>query len=164
MGLDALPQRREIPDLSIAQARPPSVGRPRDLLGATARQRADDHPLVAQPAFKDCARGVDDEMVGVDRAGHHRLAQAGAGIDDSVPAVAGHRVGGKEHPGNLGVDHPLDNDREPHGGVIDAVGRPVTDRPVGPQGRPASAYRVEHGVRTDDVEVGVLLAGETRRG
>jgi hypothetical protein len=85
--LDALPQRREITDLCIAQARLLGVRWPRDLLGAATRQRADGHPLVAQPAFQNCAGGVDDEVVGVDRAGHHRLAQARAGINDRVPAV-----------------------------------------------------------------------------
>ena len=36
----------------------------------------------------------------------------------------------------------------------------VDDGAVGPQRRPAAAHRVEHRVRADDVEVGVLLAGE----
>jgi hypothetical protein len=160
MRLDVPPQRREITDLSIAQARLLGVRWPRELLSAAAGQCADDHPLVAQPAFQNCASGVDDEVVRVDCAGYHRLAQARASVDDSVPAVAGHRVGGEEHPSDLGVDHLLDDHREPHGGVVDAVGHPVTDRPIGPQLRPASACRVEHGVRADDVEVGVLLASE----
>jgi hypothetical protein len=93
----------------------------------------DDHLLVAQSALQNRAGRVNDEVIGVDRSGHHRLAQAGTGINDRVPAMPSHRVGGEEHPRDLRLEHPLDNDREPHGGVVDAVGSPVTDRPVGPQ-------------------------------
>ena len=56
--------------------------------------------------------------------------------------------------------------RNGHRDLVRSANRGSSPRwcPVGPQGRPASVYRIEHGIRADDVEVGVLLAGETRRG
>ena len=66
-------------------------------------------------------------------------------------------------PATLRVDHPLDDDGQPHAGVVDAGlarGRP-TARSVhsdAQQRRTASSTRVG----ADDVEVGVLLAGEAR--
>ena len=103
---------------------------------------------------------VEDVVVGRDQPGHHGLAQPGAGVDDDLAALAGDRVGREHHAGELGVDHPLDDDRHPCGCRLDLLAAAVGDGPLGPQRRPAAAYGVEHRVVADDVEVGVLLAGE----
>ena len=76
------------------------------------------------------------------------------------PRRPGHRVGGEQHAGDRGVHHPLHHDGEPRRGMVDPVARPVGDRPVGPERRPAAADRVQDGVRPDDRQVRVLLPGE----
>ncbi len=47
---------------------------------------------------------------------------------------------------------------------VDGMAGPVPDRPVRPQRGPAVAHRRHQRVRADDVEIGVLLAGEARLG
>jgi hypothetical protein len=54
----------------------------------------------------------------------------------------------------------LDDHRQARRGVVDAVGRSVRHGPVGPQRRPAPVDRIEDGLDTHDVQIGVLLAGE----
>ena len=84
-------------------------------LGPATGQRSDGHPLVAESTLEDRAGGgVDHEVVGVDRAGHDRLAQPRARIDHGLAAGAGDRVGGEHHPGRHGVDHPLHDHGQRH--------------------------------------------------
>ena len=127
---------------------PPAVGRTAVRL-SPSRTRQD--PTRA---------GVDGKPVRVDRAGDHRLPQAGAGVDHRLPPPAGHRVGGEQHPRGGRVHHPLHHHREPDLPVVDAGRGAVGDRPIRPQRRPAPADRLDDPVRPDHVQIGVLLAGE----
>jgi hypothetical protein len=103
-------------------------------------------------------------VVRVHRAGDDGLPEARAGIDDGLPAATGHRVGGEEHAGDLRVDHALDHHGQSHAAVVDAVGGSIGHGTVGPQRCPAAPHGVQHGVGADDIQVGVLLAGEAREG
>ena len=146
-ALDPVAERRQRSHLRVGQAGRRRVSR------------------VAAPPVEDPARRrVDDEVIGVDRAGHHRVAEASRGIEDRLPAPARHRIGGEQHARRLGIHHPLHDHGQRDSGAVDTLGGAVRDRPVGPQRRPAAMDGVEHLVDAGDVEVGVLLAGEARAG
>ena len=48
--------------------------------------------------------------------------------------------------------------------MADPVGGAVGDRPLGPEGGPAAPDGVDHGVGPDNIEEGILLAGEAGEG
>ena len=102
---------------------------------------------------------VDDVGVGGDLSADDRLAESVSGLyDDLLGAAVG--VDGEHDAGELGVDHPLDDD-----GELDvAVGEPlllaVGDGPGGEEGGPAFPDLVEQVLLASDVEVGLLLARE----
>ena len=104
------------------------------------------------------------EVVRVDHPRHDGLAQPRARVEHRAGAPPAHRVRGEQHPGDLRVDHPLDHHREPHLGVVDPEVGAVGDGAVRPQRGPAAAHGVEERLAPHDVQVGVLLAGETGRG
>ena len=159
--LDARPQGGERAQLVVGQAEPVLRRGRLDAHRAAAGTGPDGQPLVSPaPVHDGAAVGVDDDVVGVDRAGHHRLAETGAGVDDGAAAPARDRVGGEQHAGHLCVDHLLhdDGDADPTG--VDALPGPVGDRALGPQRRPASPYGVHHLRLADHGEVRVLLARE----
>ena len=161
--LDPDTERGERPDLVVGDARVAGGARPLDALGSPAGLRADQGLLVAKAPLQDrAARRVDDEVVGVDGPCHDGFPEPRARVDHGVAAPARHRIGREEHAGDRGVDHPLDDHGERHRAGIDAVGDPMRDGPVRPQGRPAASDGLQHRLGADHVEVGVLLAGEAR--
>jgi hypothetical protein len=161
VGLDPVPERGQRADLRVVDAEPVCSRRALDVAGAAAGDGTHLDPLVARAPLEDlAARGVDHEVVGVDRARDHGLAQAGAGVDDRLAAAAGHGVRREQDARHLGLDHLLDHHGQAHGAVVDAVGGAVHDGAFGPQRRPAPAHGVQHRLLAHDVEVGVLLAGE----
>ena len=113
-----------------------------DPFGSAARQRPDGHPLAPDPALQNLPGGaVDHEMVRVDRPGHHRLAESGAGIDDRLVPPAGHRVRGEQDTGHGGVHHPLDHHGEGHGRGADRRGWRGSSRRGPSRARPSTAGR-----------------------
>ena len=136
-----------------------------DRRGAAAGHGSDSGALVAEVLIDQRAGvGRQDETIGIHRARDDGLAQAGAGVDHQLATASGHRVRGEHHTRDLGVDQLLDHHGECDAVRSDALRRSVADGALGPQGRPAAAYRVEDRVSADHVEVGVLLAGEARAG
>ena len=136
-----------------------------DPFGSAARQRPDGHPLAPDPALKNLLGGaVDDEVVRVDRPGHHRLAEAGAGVDDRLVPPSGHRVRGEQDTRHGRVHHPLDHHGERHRRGADPVGGAVAHGAVRPERGPALPDRGQDGVEAHDVQEGVLLAGEAGEG
>src|SRR5205085_10523200 len=98
--------------------------------------------------------------VGVGQAGDDRFTQARVGIYDGLVAVAGERVGCKEYPRHLSLNHPLDGYGQPDGRVVYSVTGPVTHGPVGPERSPAAADSFQHRFGPDNIEVSILLAGK----
>ena len=102
---------------------------------------------------------VDDVGVGGDLSSDDRLSETVASLDDDLlgPAVGVH---GEHDPGELRVDHPLDD----HGELDVAVGvallLAVGDGPGGEERGPAFPDLVEEVLLVLDVEVGLLLPGE----
>ena len=145
--LHPVAERHQVAHLRVGQAGRALVGR------------------AAPPPVEDPLRfGVDDEVVGVDGAGHHGVAEAGRGVEHGLPPPTGHRVGREQDARRFGVHHPLHDHGQRDPGAVDALRGAVGDRPVGPQRRPAAMHGVEHVVDAGDVEVGVLLSGEARAG
>ncbi len=153
-----------IGDAGVGSVRGGGLLRPElDPLGAPAGQRPHRDRLVPEPPVDDPAV-LDREVVRVDHPRHDGLAQPRARVEHRAGAPPAHRVRGEQHPGDLRVDHPLDHHREPHLGVVDPEVGAVGDGAVRPQRGPAAAHRVEERLDPHDVQVGVLLAGETGRG
>ncbi|GAA0979789.1 hypothetical protein GCM10009555_045210 [Acrocarpospora macrocephala] len=130
MVLDLVPELGQREHLRVGEARRVVLGR--DMLDSASGQGSYGHALVTQPPLQDPPVPYD-EMVGIDRPRHDGFAEAGAGVDDRFAAAAGHRVGGEHDARHLGLDHLLDDDRQPDRPVVDPVRRPVRHRPVGPQ-------------------------------
>ena len=99
-------------------------------------------------------------MVGRRQAGDNCLAQAGVGIDDCLVPRAGDRVGGKHHARRLRRHHALDHDGELHYLLVDPLALAIGDGAVRPERGPAAPHSVQQRLRADDVEEGILLAGE----
>ena len=126
-----------------------------DFLGA--RPLADDRPLAL---FQ--GRLEDVELVRVDRALDHVLAQApGAGEEDRV-LEAGLGVDGEHdaRAGGVGTDHLLHHDGQVDVELAEPLVVAVADGPVGEQRGEAALAGVDERLRAADVQVGVLLAGE----
>jgi hypothetical protein len=105
-------------------------------------------------------------FVGVHGALNDVLAQAPGGIDQHHLVEAGFGVDGEHHAGaaDVGADHQLHADRQRHLVVVEALDLAVGDRPVGEQrGVAAPAGRQQRRFAAD-IEIGFLLAGETRVG
>ena len=86
---------------------------PADLLGAAAGARPDRDGLVALPVLGDRAVALDHDVVRVDRAGHHGLAEPGAA---SMTVRVRRPVTGSavnSTPASSGVHHPLHDHGEP---------------------------------------------------
>src|SRR5215213_7120368 len=132
-------------------------------VGPAAWPGQDHHPLVTDlPPDDRATSGVDDEVIRVHGSGHDRLTKPGAGVDHSLAARSGYRVGGEHHACSHSVDHVLDHDRQRHRTVIDAMGVSVAHRPICPQRCPAAPDSVDHRLSAHHVEVGVLLTREAR--
>ena len=105
---------------------------------------------------------LDHQVVGVHRAADHGFAQAPGGGDHQLVAAAVGRVGGEHHAGGLRLDHLLDDHGQGHRGRVDLLAGPIGQRALGPQRGPAVPDRSQQVLRPADVQVGLLLAGETR--
>ena len=104
------------------------------------------------------------EFVRVDRALHHRLAQAVARGDEHHVLEAGLGVDGEHHAGRaeVGADHALHAGRQGHFGVREAFVHAVRDRAVVVQRGEHVLHCFEHVVDADHVQERLLLAGERR--
>ena len=111
-------------------------------------------------------RLVHVELVGVDRALHHRLAQAVAGGDEDDVGEAALGVEREHHAGGaqVGAHHALHAGGQRDLGVGVALVHAVADRAVVVERREDFAHLVQHAVDADDVQEGLLLAGERRVG
>ncbi|MPM62831.1 hypothetical protein SDC9_109709 [bioreactor metagenome] len=103
-------------------------------------------------------------MVRLGQAGDQCFPQPGHGVHRGVGADTGERVGGEHHAADHGRDQCLDHDSQAEAVLGDAVAEPVTDRPRGPQARPAVDHGAHQLVGAEHVEVGLLLAGERQVG
>ncbi|CPM24179.1 Uncharacterised protein [Bordetella pertussis] len=126
-----------------------------DQLGADA---AADDGIVA--AFE--RRLEDVELVRVDGALHHRLAQAVRRGDEHHVLEARLGVDGEHHAGAalVGTDHALDAGRQRDLGVGVALVHAIRNGAVVVQRGENVADLVEHVVDAHHVEEGLLLAGE----
>jgi hypothetical protein len=119
--------------------------------------------LLGEGDFLDLAgAAIDDVVIGRDRPRDHSLAEPPGGLDDQL-RVARRGVTRKQYTRLLGVDHPLDDDRDVDALVIEALLFAVVDRALGKQRRPALLHFLQE-VLAGDIEKGLLLAGETRVG
>ena len=110
---------------------------------------------------------VDEVVVRVDLAGHHRLPEAPRRVDGDLGPVAVLRVEGEGDARDLGEHHLLDGDAHRRAGPVPGVRRrgeprPVAHRPLGEQARPAPAHRGQDLGRAAHPQVRVVLAGEAR--
>ncbi len=80
------------------------------------------------------------------------LSKPGLGVDRE------HHAGAAD----VGAHHALHADREGHLGVIEVLGDPVADRPVGEERGEAVPAGIEQRRFAADVEEGLLLSGEAR--
>ncbi len=105
---------------------------------------------------------VDIELVGIDRALNHGLAQApGAGDEDHL-VETGFGIDGEHHTAGAGVGahHALDAGRQGHLAVFEALVNAIRDRPIVEQGRKDILDRQHDVIQPADVEKRLLLAGE----
>src|SRR5947209_6475250 len=122
------------------------------LFCATGGQRTNKQALLSQATLDDLsAVGIDDKVIGSDRAGDNRFTEAGTGINNGLMTPTGERIGGKEDTCDSCVDHALYHDGEAYGASIDTVARSIADGPVVPQRGPAASYGSEQGIEGDDV-------------
>src|SRR5829696_8064790 len=163
MLLDLPPQLRQCQDLTVREGSPVFAGIEFDPLGATARAGHDGDTLVSQAALDYLSgRSVRDEVVWVDHPRDDSLAEAWAGVYDSLTALPRDRVRSKQYAGDRRVDHPLHGDGEAHAVWVDPVRSPVADGAVRPQRDPAAPHRVEYRFDADHVQIRVLLSCEAR--
>ena len=104
----------------------------------------------------------DDVLVRIDGALDDRLAEAPGGVDEHHARKACLGVDGEHHPGrgSVGSDHSLHADRDRHPQVIESVGLPIHDRPVGEQRGEAATTRLQQRLLSPDVEETLELAGK----
>ena len=164
VSLDPRPQCRKLED-ELVRERLPLLVACGDLLGhRPAIGQAPDGERLPGDAPGDDRPGADLVQVGGDEARDERLADPEARVDGDGLAAPGDRVRGEHDPGDLGEDHPLDDHREEHRAVREAVRRPIGDGPVGEERGPAPPHRVEQVPFAPDVQVGVLLPRKRRGG
>ncbi len=166
VGLHALPQPDQRRDLVVGDTRGVGVAAAGDAFGAAPVPTADRHSFVAESLLHDLAgRGDHHEPVGVDRPGHHGLAQTGAGVDHRVASAAGHRIGGEHarRPPRASTIRWMTTASATVRWSMPLVLRYTTARSVhsdAQQRRTASSTASA----PTHVQIGVLLAGEARGG
>ncbi len=149
------------------------VGRAPGAGGLAAVAAAVDHLLflAAEMLLDDRAAAVpveqrleDQVFVRVHRAADHGLAEPPGRVDEHDPGESGLGVDGEHDAGTglVGTHHDLYADRQRHVEVVETVLLPVGDGPVGKQGGIAAAAGLQQLIASPDIEVGLLLAGETR--
>ena len=104
---------------------------------------------------------LENSVVGAHQSCDHRLAQAPGRRDDDLAAVAGGGVGGEHDPCRIRINHDLDDHRQGDRLRIHAGPHPVGHGPLGPQRGPAFTDRIQQVPGANDIQVGVLLPGET---
>ena len=119
---------------------------------------------LATPLEDPSVTCVDEEEVRVHRTRDEPLPQPADRVDRRAAARAGDRIGGEEDASDIGVDHALDDDGEPHCELVDPMRRAVRDGSLVEQRGPTPAHGVEDGVVPFDVEDRVLLTREARVG
>jgi hypothetical protein len=112
------------------------------------------------------ARLVHIELIGIDGALHHRLAQAVAGGDEDHVFEAALGVDGEHHAGrtDIAAHHALHAGRQRHVGMGKALVHPVADGAVVVEAGEDLLHLVQHVVDAVHVQEGFLLAGERRIG
>jgi len=98
--------------------------------------------------------------VRLDAAGNERFPEPEDGLDARHGAVRGDRVGGEEDARRLRVHKPLDDHRHADGAVAGTGARAVRDGALGEERGPTAADVPQNRGCADDVQVGVVLAGE----
>ena len=63
--------------------------------------------MYKRQAQHGAGSGIGDQVIGLDLTGDECLAQPVGRVDDHPAAVAAHRVGSEEHPGDLGRHEQL---------------------------------------------------------
>ena len=131
--------------------------KPRALLAV-----GDDLPFLGADvgSLRRQGAAIDDVGVRRDLAAHHRLAEAEAGVDDHLAALASGGIGREQDAGHFRRHHRLHHHRHAHRAMVHAVAMPVADGLRRPQRRPALPRRRNHGIRAGDVEERLLLSGE----
>ncbi len=109
-------------------------------------------------------RLVHIELVRIDGALHHHLAQTERGSDEHRIAEAGFGIQREQHAGRaqIGTHHALHTGRQGHVGVREILVHAVRDRAVVIQRCEHFADRMQDVVDALDVQESLLLAGERR--
>ncbi len=137
---------------------------------ATAAEVIDEFEfLVAENLLEDgpvpgLEGGFEDaEFVGIDGALDDILAQTPGGIDQDGFLETGFRIDAEHHAagGEVGADHALDPDAEGDVEVVEALVDAIGDGAVGEEGGVAAATAIEDGGDATDIEIGLVLAGDT---
>ena len=110
-------------------------------------------------------RLVDVELVRVDGALNHILAQAVSARHEHGVAKARLGVDGEHHTRrrDIGAHHLHHADRQRDLEMVEALVDPVMNGAIGEQAGETTAARVEQTLFALDVEIRILLAGEARR-
>jgi len=103
---------------------------------------------------------VIDIFVGRYRSGDHCFAQTPGSLDDRQ-RFSRHRMGSEHHPCLLRVDHLLDNHSDVDTPVIKTLFCTVVNCPRSIQRSPTLLDSIKEVLLTFDIQVGLLLAGET---
>ena len=163
---------RKIHDVGLVQREAIAIGG-RDLDGAHPFLRARfgvDHldGLAAEILAQDRAlagaqrRLVDVELIGIDGALHHGLAQAVGSSDEHHVAKSGFRVEREHDTGcaQIAAHHVLHADRQRHRAVIEFVVHAIGDGAIVEQRRVHFVHGLEQLLLAAHVEKSFLLAGE----
>ena len=105
---------------------------------------------------------VHIKLVRVDRALHHRLAQAVAGSDEHHVLKAAFGVDGEHHTrrAQVAAHHALHTGGQSHISMGKALVHAVADGAVVVEGRKNFLHLVQHVFNADHIQKGFLLAGE----
>jgi hypothetical protein len=128
---------------------------------ALAHRRRHDGLSAQLEPFYPAGRLVEHQRVRGHPPTDDRLAEAPGGVDDDLVPRAAHRIDGEEDTGGVGRDQLLHHNRERDRPRVDAPARPVGQGSRRPQAGPTPAHGVEQRALAVDVQVGVLLTGET---
>ena len=168
--LDAKPERSDLEHLGIVEHPGlPHLSRVVDP-GLGAIGLSDDAMAFGPDANADeldvwlrrVRRARHEIGIGLDLAPYDHLAEAKGSLDQHATPVLGDRIDREHHPGCIGVDHALHDDRNRRlVGQTETV--PVCDDPRTPQRSPAVDDSLEQRL-LDDVRKRLVHPGKGRRG